>query len=268
MSSKKLRKKHNVQLVDSLWGFLSEVDRIVQLWNPEGKEHNPWFRGHSQSSWKLTPKIYRPEFQDIKEDDLRWEFYHLAWPYLSSAAWEPKTDWDWYFLMEHYGLPIRLLDWTESALVALYFALRDTKDKKENAAVWILNPKVLNQKVAKKGYLILSTLCDTMKIKGYLPKIDSPLSGTGYPIAIQPELKSFRIAAQQGVFTLHGKDKQALDDYAILDQHLVKIEILRSKDSLIKEQLLVAGIGETTVFPELSALAQELIDYYQYKPSK
>jgi hypothetical protein len=266
MNPKTFRQKNNIQPVDSLSAFLSEIDRIVKLWNPEGKEHNPWFRGHSLSSWKLTPKIYRPEFEDIKEDDLRWEFRHLAWPYLSSAAWEPKTEWDWYFLMEHYGLPTRLLDWTESALVALYFGLRNTKDKKENPAVWVLNPKELNQKLAKKDYLILSTFRDTKEISCYLPEIDSRLFRTCYPIAIQPELRSFRIAAQQGVFTLHGSDKQALNDYPILNQHLVKIEILRSEDSVIREQLLVAGIGETTVFPELSALAKELIDYYQYKP--
>ena len=93
MNPKTFRQKNNIQPVDSLSAFLSEIDRIVKLWNPEGKEHNPWFRGHSLSSWKLTPKIYRPEFEDIKEDDLRWEFRHLAWPYLSSAAWEPKTEW-------------------------------------------------------------------------------------------------------------------------------------------------------------------------------
>jgi len=45
--------------------------------------------------------------------------------------------------MQHSGAPTGLLDWTEAALIALYFAVRDKKDETD-AAVWVLEPWLLN----------------------------------------------------------------------------------------------------------------------------
>ena len=56
----------------------------------------------------------------------------------------PATDWEWLFLMQHYGLRTRLLDWTESSLIALYFAIRDNSGDVD-AAVWAMNPWWLNR---------------------------------------------------------------------------------------------------------------------------
>ena len=50
---------------------------------------------------------------------------------------------DWLALMQHYGAPTRLLDWTRSPYVALYFALE--KADKESA-VWAINREWLENK--------------------------------------------------------------------------------------------------------------------------
>lgn len=118
-------KARSIQPVGSLSAFLRAVENIVQAWSPD-RGFDPWFRGHADTKWLLVPWVYRPDNRDVlDEDGLRDEFRRCAWPYLTGAAREPTDDWEWYFLMRHHGVPTRLLDWTESALVACYFALQD-----------------------------------------------------------------------------------------------------------------------------------------------
>ena len=65
---------------------------------------------------------------------------------------KPANNWDWYFVMQHYGAPTRLLDWTEGALHGLYFALRNNYGY-DDAAVWVLNPWKFNKKTVGMGTL-------------------------------------------------------------------------------------------------------------------
>ena len=55
---------------------------------------------------------------------------------------------EWLFLAQHVGLPTRLIDWTENALLALHFAVEE-----ESPVVWMLNPMALSTHV-------VSTLSD------------------------------------------------------------------------------------------------------------
>jgi hypothetical protein len=216
----------------------------------------------------LTPKLYRKDHADLLEyaDHFRSDFDQLAWPYLKDAAWEPRTSWEWYFVMQHHNIPTRLLDWTESALVALYFALKDALKQPKRTpdpVVWALNPFALNRIVARKGDDIL--MLTDRKVKPYLGPPYSTRRLPTRPIAIMPPHKTTRIAAQQGFFTVHGSSKRGLESYPPLRRYCAKIAIDRKQVPAIKEQLRVAGIRETTVFPELDGLAQEIVDFYRWE---
>jgi len=242
--------------ITSLAAFARRVEDVTLSWAPD-REFDPWFRGHGSTDWPLVPGIYRTD-EILEEDNYREDFKLRALPYLIGSAREPTSEWEWYFLMQHYGLPTRLLDWTRSALVALYFAVRDS-NLKSNAAVWVLDPWSLNHRVARKAFLYSA---NDRGVQGYLREPFSNRKLPRFPIALEAAFNSPRIAAQRGCFTLHGVARKALDKYADLRSRLLKIEIARTRISEIREQLRVIGITETSVFPELSGLCYELRDYW------
>lgn len=109
-------------------------------------------------------------------------------------------DWYWYFLMQHYGCPTRLLDWTTSPLVALYFAVRNPNEL--DAAVWVIDPWRWNRAHVKDLYG--PAIPGWKEAKPYLLKLedafDSDLEGKQtsmkWPMAIEPSHIDRRIAAQ------------------------------------------------------------------------
>jgi hypothetical protein len=123
----------------------SPQELITSLSSPHAT--NLFFRGQSNFDWLLRPVLERKlESLDMDlsgfrfiENSLMGEFKRHAKAVLH--VWPTNDDvLGWLALMQHYRAPTRLLDWTESPFVALFFAIRDL-DKSVDAALWILDPK-------------------------------------------------------------------------------------------------------------------------------
>jgi hypothetical protein len=244
----------------ALHEFISRSAEIVDRWNPDDRM---WFRGHSNANWPLRPNIYRSN-NGLKqrEDALRREFSYRSLPYFEGSMLRPHDDWDWYFVMQHYGLPTRLLDWSENPLVALYFALRNHKGPATHAAVWVLDPWWLNQVFdEKKRRVIFDPEREEAKRYLHAPYADSSVMPS-HPIALRPRYTTRRIAAQRGVFTLHGRDEKPLDEYEELRPRLEKVEIPTAHVPGMRRSLANADVTEAVVFPELPGICREVLDFW------
>jgi FRG domain-containing protein len=214
-----------------------------------------WFRGNANISWKLIPSVARGKNAVDAEFTLMKRFKQNAMPFLINR---PLTDWDWLFLMQHHGVPTRLLDWTESPLIGLYFAVFDNKHARKDGALWCLLPKVLNQHANyTPGHVReLPFFGVDIFLDNYLPaKISQERTSSLNPVAAMSERESRRLYAQLGVFTITHRKPTPIEE--IGDQnHIWRFVIpARSKKEIHKE-LTFLSINKLALFPELPSVAE------------
>lgn len=250
--------------------FLTRVAQIRdELEFEKDDPWGPWFRGQQRAYWCLCPKLYRDYGgyarvkRDHLEDEIREEFIVRA-PIFSESKPAGNDDWEWYFLMQHFGTPTRLLDWTEGALLALYFAVRDNPGFYD-AAVWVLDPYALNYSAIRKEEVIPPSATgvhpdDKKLVDPWLPARFKNMAGLpNGPLAVFPTHIARRISTQRSCFTVHGKDMRGLDKLQGRRRaRLVKIVIPSFRVTAIRRELDACGIDEATIFPDLDGLSRSL----------
>jgi hypothetical protein len=205
-----------------------------------------WFRGHEDASWELTPTAlrYKREQDRTRALELISEFKRVAEIKLSRPPL-PEEDLQWVQLARHYGLPTRLLDWTESATIALYFAALNSSI---DGMVFILNPVDLNRMAYPSTPRIFNVRSDKHIIGKYLSLDGRERARGPNTIAINPVWNSDRLMLQKGVFTLHGSRFQLDGRQA---PSLVGLPILKEWKAQMLLELGRVGVDEMSIFPEL-----------------
>lgn len=257
-------KTYNTQLIKSLVEYMAFVTFLHHKWDTA----IIWFRGASKAKHELIPGIYRSDnwsYETSRARTLADEFIRRA-KVIHSSTSQSFERWEWYHVMQHHGLPTRLLDWTKGSLIALYFALRDLRSI-SRPSVWVLDPYWLNQQSTGQNVVYYTDASiqdhDDRLVDEYLN--EEPTKGRGtpmprHPIAVDPPHISQRIEAQKGCFTIHGTTRNGIGAvYARADEkRLVQLRISNSSALVIKDDLIAAGISETSLFPDLDGLAREL----------
>lgn len=249
--------------VKTLAEFISLVEGISSEWDRLRTTTHPWFRGQTVARWRLIPGLYRGWVDSYWERELVRDFRLHSYLLLQHT---PANDLEWLFLMQHYGMPTRLLDWTESYLPALYFAVSG-RASTANGAVWVLDSWSLNEHAIEMASV---PTADNSKLAAYT--IESGPEGLGrnvsakFPVAVRPPRSNPRINAQRGIFTLHGSLKSSLDvivkdvnkSQAREAIRLHKIVIDGASKGHLRRELYLAGITEGVLFPDLVGLCGEI----------
>lgn len=274
-------------------GYVSSLAEFIKLTTNLLKEDNsrynnstlPIYRGHSNSGYDLTPGLYRggenskwiiTGQQAYWEREMLRDFKLLAQKQVKEQFITPANDLEWFFIMQHYGMPTRLLDWTESYLVALYFAVLDAHENTDtNAAVWMLDAWDFNEQFMKQRSIPSSS--DERMVSEYVANETTGVIARNIigepPVVLRANKATPRIAAQKGLFTIHGRNTEPLLQFVEttnnkgkpskegqLSQRIFckKIIVLGSYKNQILKDLYCAGISHSVLFPEVEGICREL----------
>ena len=251
--------------------FAKSIDEyIVIIRNLRQTNESLWFRGHSNSDYKLIPSLYRTPYSATavsNESSFMGTFKSKAIRYVQRPMSDDTAYFQWLFIMQHYGTPTRLLDWSQNALIALAFATQYRKGVPEDksADIWCLNPRKLNKTVRYPEYDLnpIPNICDLVSLQRIFAK-SSDVGKITNPIAIVGLHETERIIAQNGVFTLFpDRPPFALEDLPDADDYLFRITLDHTCIDEIAHDLYYIGISESTLFPELQSISEEIKREYR-----
>lgn len=253
---------------------LSEALKKVEKF--QAAHSDVWFRGVSNDAYGLLPSIARlsgksaDQIIEQVEPGISANFAQRSPPFIDRDLTDP---WRALFFMQHYGIPTRLLDWSESPFVAIYFALASIRRDAAgvplaDAAIWLCDPVAWNRTalshISFRGG-VLDESCD--EIKAYSPGSKLTQIGT-MPVMIYGAHNSSRIVAQRGVFALFGKNLTAMQELHIAQPFpagtLQKLRIRAAHVDGMLASLYKSGIAESVIFPDLYGLSLEIRRKFGY----
>ena len=146
---------------------------------------------------------------------------------------KPQEDLEWLCLMQHYGCPTRLLDFTKNPLIALFFA--SDPGHNVDGEVIITGPIQFGHKFGhKKGIDVFNQT---------------------EPCPYDPPDNSGRVIGQSGCFIVCPNPNKPL---ALANSS--KVEVSMSQKEGIRRELAILGVSYSRLFPGLMGVCHDLKD--------
>ncbi|NIA56110.1 FRG domain-containing protein [Massilia sp. TW-1] len=240
---------------------LHELLRHIEI-SLEAADGPRWFRGSGDFEHELLPSLLRhPEVKNGKiraldlEARVNARFAQVSPPFLTLNG--SLTEFDKMFVAQHYGVPTRLLDWSENPFIALYFALSTSKPDKQ-ACVWVLDPLLWTKESLNNPMLPrIPDPVDNAAIR-FLESLADQLAPRNDPIAIFANYTNARVVAQRGTFTIFGQGTTPMEKIPYAKKCLKCYVIDPSVRLELHKKILSIGYTHSVIYPDLSGLGTEL----------
>jgi hypothetical protein len=237
------------------------------------------FRGVGNTEWALQSSLERLNTPLSVEAEryLLATFQRRAHHYISDPP-AKEDDLEWLALLQHHGTPTRLLDWTKSPYVALFFALNERREAGGNSALWAIDLRWCKEQARQ---LILPT--------GRIAVVD-PDESLGKPetfravfftepllqfvAPLQPFRMNERLTIQQGLFLCPGNPRTSFESNLLafpnneITDHVHKMVIPNHLREDILARLNRMNINRASLFPGIDGFAQSLITNVQIATSR
>jgi hypothetical protein len=238
---------------------IRDIESLMRVLTPITADgHEAWYRGHWNSSWSLQASVHRTPGNRENEEAMLARFRQEA-----AALGQPYSfdDWGWITFAQHHGLPTRLLDWSQTPLVALYFACAvpadfDTNGLEPDGEFFVLNPKQLNEGAGdENGHPRLLSSSDrvlTEYVPGHAPTQEL------LPRAVIAPLLFDRIRFQTGTFTVMPLPEPG-DLQQMRASNAVQIFFVPGDAKvLIRRQLSLLGFNDVYIYRDLDRIARRI----------
>jgi hypothetical protein len=231
--------------VETIGDFLAVIKEHKSNYKPGSVLQDVVFRGQA-GDFPLIPKLCRLQAKEgiLEAEQKILREFKRSNPLLIQPH-GVMDDWDYLTLGQHFGLPTRLLDWSNNALTALWFAVSSHAEDHGHAdlsgIVWMLQPEE----------------DDFVTDLSAMHPFEVPATKI-----FMPRLIKQRINNQSGVFSIQSSadilNKRLLNDNQRYAQKLVKMKIPPEKITGLQNDLNTLGVNAFSIFPELEGLCHYL----------
>ncbi len=203
-----------------------------------GQELTQWvFRGQQDCKWPIQPFLFRKcgHWECVSAEEILDTFWLEARNFDEIKRINPQTKFDQLCIMQQYGVPTRLLDWTEDPYIAAFFAFYELIFSLEGyCAIWAINRKWCKDSALKLINSILSNqnIDDTTVLTSdaYFDKLFKENHSQGFVLPIDPPKLFDRIIKQRGLFLFQSQSGLSFEDNLLGEYN--QIGIVESKKEI------------------------------------